>query len=115
MVLSTLLRFIYPPPASWFVTAMTVINGASLVNAGLMEIKGKSMQYSKFFNSNNKNVEASMIKLSGRNGMLVAYAPAFVASVTSLALMQDEGLRFTLVASALSVHFFKRLFEVCKL
>lgn len=115
MVLSILLKFIYPAPASWFVTAMTVINGASLVNAGLMEIKGKSMQYSKFFNTNNKNVEASsskMVKFSGRNGMLLAYSPAFVASVTSLAFMQDEGLRFTMVASALSVHFFKRLFEV---
>lgn len=114
MVLSTLLRFIYPPPASWFITAMTVINGASLVNGGLNEIKGKSVQYSKFFNTN-KNAEASsseMVKISGRNGMLIAYAPAFVVSVASLAFMQDEGIRFTLVASALTVHFFKRLFEV---
>lgn len=114
MVLSTLLKFIYPPPASWFVTAMTVINGASLVNAGFKEIKGQSMQYSKFFNTNNKNVEASsskMAKFSGRDGMLLAYSPAFFASVASLAFMQDEGLRFTLVASALAVHYFKRLFE----
>ncbi|WOG88063.1 hypothetical protein DCAR_0207296 [Daucus carota subsp. sativus] len=116
MVLSTLLRFIYPPPASWFINSMSVITGAILLNGGLMEVKGKSMQYSKFFNTNKKNVEASGTKiteLSGRNGMLVAYAPAFVASVISLAFMRDGGLRFTLLTSALTVHFFKRLFEVC--
>ncbi|KAL1828094.1 hypothetical protein ACET3Z_006506 [Daucus carota] len=115
MVLSTLLRFIYPPPASWFINSMSVITGAILLNGGLMEVKGKSMQYSKFFNTNKKNVEASGTKiteLSGRNGMLVAYAPAFVASVISLAFMRDGGLRFTLLTSALTVHFFKRLFEL---
>ncbi|KAL1828093.1 hypothetical protein ACET3Z_006505 [Daucus carota] len=113
MVLSTLLRFIYPPPASWFINAMTVITGAILVNGGLMEVKGKSMQYSKFYNTSKKNAEASKItELSGRKGMLVVYAPAFVASVIFLAFMRDEGLRFTLVTSALTVHFFKRLFEV---
>lgn len=74
------------------------------------------MHYSKMFNTSNKNVGASkrkMIEFSGRNGMLLAYFPAFVAGATSLALMQDEGLRFTLVTSAIAVHFFKRLFEVC--
>ncbi|KAL1828092.1 hypothetical protein ACET3Z_006504 [Daucus carota] len=94
---------------------MTVISGAASVIAGLVEIKGKSMQYSKFFNTNNKNVEASntkVIKFSGRNGMILAYAPAFVASAASVAFMQDKGLRFTLVTSALAFHFFKRLFEV---
>ena len=114
MVLSTLLRFIYPPPASWFINSMSVITGAILLNGGLMEVKGKSMQYSKFYNTSKKNAEASKItELSGRKGMLVVYAPAFVASVIFLAFMRDEGLRFTLVTSALTVHFFKRLFEVC--
>lgn len=116
MVLSTiLLRFIYPP-ASLFMTAMSIISSASLVITGLMEIAGMSMfHYSKMFNTRNKNVEASkskMIEFSGRNGMLLAYFPAFVAAATSLALMQDEGRRFTLVTSAIAVHFFKRLFEV---
>ncbi|KAK1382418.1 putative 3-oxo-5-alpha-steroid 4-dehydrogenase [Heracleum sosnowskyi] len=116
MVLSALLRFVYPPPASLFLTAMSIMSCASLVIAGLMEITGKSMiHYSKMFNTSNTKVEGSkrkMIEFSGRNGMLLAYFPAFVAGVASLTFMQDEGRRFTLVTSAIAVHFFKRLFEV---
>lgn len=111
MVLSILLRFIYPPPPSLFITAMTVINVASLANSGFNEIKGKNIPYSKFWNLNN-NVATSQIKLSGRTGMLLAYTPAFLAGVISFGLFPDEGLRFTLVSTALAIHFFKRLFEV---
>lgn len=117
MELSTVFKFIYQPPASLFLTAMSIMSCVSLVIAGLMEVSGMSMlHYSKMFNTGNKNVGASkrkMIEFSGRNGMLLAYFPAFVAGATCLALMRDEGLRFTLVTSAIAVHFFKRLFEVC--
>ncbi|KAI8007393.1 Steroid 5-alpha-reductase DET2 [Camellia lanceoleosa] len=34
---------------------MSVISAASLANAGISEIKGKHMQYSKFWNNNNNN------------------------------------------------------------
>ncbi|KAL1828095.1 hypothetical protein DCAR_0207297 [Daucus carota subsp. sativus] len=113
MVSSTLLRFIYPPPESVFLTAMSMVSIVSLVIAGLMEISGSSMMhYSKIFNTSKKNVKSKMIEFSGRNGMLLAYFPAFVAAVAALALMQNQGLRFTLLTSAVAVHFFKRLFEV---
>ncbi|CAN4126343.1 unnamed protein product [Withania somnifera] len=49
MVMSTLLKFLYPPPPSLFITTMSFISFASLANAGFSEIKGKNMQYSKFF------------------------------------------------------------------
>ncbi|KAL1828096.1 hypothetical protein DCAR_0207298 [Daucus carota subsp. sativus] len=116
MVSSTLLmRFIYPPPESVFLRAMSIV-GVSFVIAGLMEICGKStIQYSKIFNTSKKNVEASkskMIEFSGRIGMFLAYFPAFVAAVAALALMQNQGLRFTLLTSAVALHFFKRVFEV---
>ena len=114
MVSSTLLRFIYPPPESVFLTAMSMVSIVSLVIAGLMEISGSSMMhYSKIFNTSKKNVKSKMIEFSGRNGMLLAYFPAFVAAVAALALMQNQGLRFTLLTSAVALHFFKRVFEVC--
>ncbi|XP_071930147.1 uncharacterized protein [Coffea arabica] len=109
------LRFLYPPPPSLFISAMSVISFASLTNAGFQEIKGKHMRYSKFFNvgasvtGDNKQKEA---EFSGRTGMLVAYTPAFLAGVASFALVPLEGLRFTLLRSALTIHFLKRLFEV---
>lgn len=107
------LRFLYPPPPSLFISGMSVISFASLTNAGFQEIKGKHLQYSKFFNvGDNKQKKA---EFSGRTGMLVAYTPAFLASVASFALVPLEGLRFTLLRSALTIHFLKRLFEVLQL
>ncbi|KAL7185006.1 hypothetical protein ACSBR2_027030 [Camellia fascicularis] len=129
MVMSVLLRFIYPPPPSLFVTAMSVISAASLANAGISEIKGKHMQYSKFWNNNNNNnnnnnigsnnsqkspssSSAKRAKLSTKTGMLIAYTPALLASVASFGIFPNEGFRFLLVNSALTIHFFKRFFEV---
>ncbi|KAK6933636.1 3-oxo-5-alpha-steroid 4-dehydrogenase, C-terminal [Dillenia turbinata] len=44
--------------------------------------------------------------------MLILYTPAFLAGVASFALFPNEGLRFLLLSSALTIHFFKRDFEV---
>lgn len=110
-----LLTFLYPPPPSVFISAMSVISFASMTNAGFQEIKGKHMQYSKFFNVGSPSEERDQqkkAKISGRTGMLIAYTPAFLAGVASFALLPDEGLRFTLLRSALTIHFLKRLFEV---
>ncbi|THG22138.1 hypothetical protein TEA_020854 [Camellia sinensis var. sinensis] len=51
-------------------------------------------------------------KLSTKTGMLIAYTPALLASAASFVIFPNEGFRFLLVNSALSIHFFKRLFEV---
>ncbi|KAG8390821.1 hypothetical protein BUALT_Bualt01G0123400 [Buddleja alternifolia] len=132
MVLSVLLKFIYPPPASVVITAMSVISFVSLSNAGWMETKGKHMQYSKLRNVGKKSATATATatddddddkkkkkkddkenaKLSGKVGMIVAYTPAFLAGVSSFFLFPDGDLRFTLLRSAVTIHFFKRLFEV---
>lgn len=52
MVISSILlmRLIYAPPPSLYMTTMSVIIVAFLINVGFMEIKGKHMQYSKFIN-----------------------------------------------------------------
>ncbi|KAL3523700.1 hypothetical protein ACH5RR_016534 [Cinchona calisaya] len=111
-----LMRFVYPLPPSLFVSAISLISFASLTNAGFMEIKGKHMQYSKFLNvgssSADKNIKAKK-QLSSKTGMLIFYTPAFLAGLASFALFSDKGyLRFTLLRSALTIHFFKRIFEV---
>lgn len=120
-----LLKLIYPPPPSLFVSTMSVISVASMANAGFMEIKGKHMQYSKFWNvgdavknqkssssSDSNTITKAKDKFSARTGMIVAYAPAFLAGFASFFLIPDEGFRFALLRSALTIHFFKRLFEV---
>ncbi|KAK2971319.1 hypothetical protein RJ640_001345 [Escallonia rubra] len=119
---STLLGLVYPPPPSLFVTAMSVISAASLANAGFNEIKGKHMQYSKFWHvvasqslptgTAHHHQQQQQIKLSGRRGMLILYTPAFLVGAASFYFFPDEGIRFTLLTSALTIHFFKRVFEV---
>ncbi|KAJ0725385.1 putative 3-oxo-5-alpha-steroid 4-dehydrogenase (NADP(+)) [Helianthus annuus] len=108
---SIFLNFLFPPPPSLFVTTMSVIGISSLANAGFMEIKGKHMQYSKFLNEGVAKKQNGA-KLSSRNGMLLAYTPAFVVGLSSLLAFPDQDLRFLLLASSLTVHFLKRVLEV---
>ncbi|XP_024990361.1 very-long-chain enoyl-CoA reductase-like [Cynara cardunculus var. scolymus] len=110
---SIFLNLLFPPPSSLFVTTMTVVGFSSLTNAGYKEIKGQHMQYSKFLNVGvvEKEKEKEM-KLSSKNGMLLFYAPSFLVGLTSFFAFPHEDLRFGLLVSALTVHFFKRVVEV---
>ncbi|KAL7590220.1 hypothetical protein Lser_V15G36538 [Lactuca serriola] len=108
---SVMLNFLFPPPPSLFVSTMSVIGLTSLSSAGYMEIKGKHMQYSKFLNVGVVKKEDNT-KLSSRNGMLFSYTPAFLVGLASLLVFHDQDLRFMLLASALTAHFLKRVFEV---
>jgi hypothetical protein len=112
MVVSFLLRFIFPPPPSSFITAMSVICLISSANLGFSEVRGENLQYSKFWNVNLRKSGRKQIKLSSRTGMLVAYTPAFLAGLASLVFFTHQNARFLLLASALTLHFFKRIFEV---
>ncbi|KAI6676670.1 hypothetical protein NL676_037466 [Syzygium grande] len=107
MVISTILNFIYPPPPSLFTTAMSAMSAASLANGGLSEARGVHLQYSKFTLTPNK-------KVPSRTGMLVLYSPAFLAGLASFFFFPDEGLRFLILRSAVSLHFFKRILEVLR-
>ncbi|CAH9110184.1 unnamed protein product [Cuscuta epithymum] len=110
MAVSTiLLSFIYPPPPSLYITAMSVINFVALTNAGFKETRGKNMNYSKFYNAGSSQNKA---KISSRKGMFVIYAPAFLAGLASLWIFRQEEFRFRLVSAVLTIHFFKRLLEV---
>ncbi|CAI9091430.1 OLC1v1026464C1 [Oldenlandia corymbosa var. corymbosa] len=107
-----LLKILYPPPPSLFISAMSVISFASLANAGFMEIKGKHMKYSKFANLSSDKNHPKLV--SGKTGMLIAYTPALLAGLASFTLLLpiEEGLRFQMLQSALTIHFFKRVIEV---
>uniref|UniRef100_A0ACD5UNP0 Uncharacterized protein n=1 Tax=Avena sativa TaxID=4498 RepID=A0ACD5UNP0_AVESA len=116
--LSSLLpAVLYPPPESAFVTAMCVVSFASLAFAGLSELRGDHMAYSKFWHvvsgQQKRSAATAGVLLSSRMGMLVAYVPALVAAAVSFAVPGAvQGQRAQILAAALAVHFLKRVLEV---
>ncbi|XP_058183371.1 uncharacterized protein LOC131301215 [Rhododendron vialii] len=98
-----------PPPATSYTTAMALVTVVSMASAGISGIRGKQLQYSKFWNVDAKK---STPKLPGKTGMLLAYTPAFLFGLASFGMFPNEGLRFVLLKLALTIHFFKRLCEV---
>ncbi|XP_039045499.1 3-oxo-5-alpha-steroid 4-dehydrogenase 2-like [Hibiscus syriacus] len=109
-----LLKFLFPP--SLFVTATSLASFTALASAGLSEFRGKNAEYSKFFNirSNASDSEkSSKFTLPSRIAMATLYTPAFLAGISSFAIFPEENLRFLLLKSAISIHFFKRVLESC--
>uniref|UniRef100_A0A0E0LHF4 3-oxo-5-alpha-steroid 4-dehydrogenase C-terminal domain-containing protein n=1 Tax=Oryza punctata TaxID=4537 RepID=A0A0E0LHF4_ORYPU len=111
--------FLYPPPASAFVAAASVAQFAALAKAGLGELRGEHMAYSKFWQvvagkqEKKKNGGAGGALLPSRQGMLVAYVPAFAAAAASFAVPGAVvGVRAQVLTAALTVHFLKRVLEV---
>ncbi|MCI22258.1 3-oxo-5-alpha-steroid 4-dehydrogenase family protein, partial [Trifolium medium] len=109
MAMSVFLNFLFPPPL--FVTAMSVITVVSLANAGFNEVKGKHFNYSKFWNVNNAIAKKQMKTLSSKNGMLLSYTPAFLVGGASFLVFPNESFRSIILQGAVTVHFFKRVFE----
>ncbi|KAG5237926.1 steroid alpha-reductase DET [Salix suchowensis] len=121
-----LLKLFFPPP--FLIKAMSVICVLSLGNVGLSEVRGNHMQYSKFLNIGGRKPVGKKILVSSRTGMLIAYTPPFLAGLrtgmliaytppflagaASFGIFPDGDLRFLLVKSTLTFHFFKRILEV---
>lgn len=95
-------------PASWVLTAVSVCSLISVGILGVLEIRGVHLKYSKFFNVSSPTT----IKVPSRVGMLMFYAPSFLVSFASFWLFPNGDLRFLLLKSATTIHFFKRIFEV---
>ncbi|XP_004292044.1 PREDICTED: very-long-chain enoyl-CoA reductase-like [Fragaria vesca subsp. vesca] len=107
--------FVFAPPASMFITVMSVISFTGSANAGFSELRGKNMQYSKFWKNSKQSdsQNSKQIYISGRRGMQIAYAPAFLAGLTSLVFFpHNDDIRYLLVSLTLTIHFLKRLLEV---
>ncbi|KAF7811471.1 very-long-chain enoyl-CoA reductase-like [Senna tora] len=111
VIMSVSSIFVFPPPPSLLVSAMSAISFASLALIGFLETKGKHLQYSKFWNNNNRRRKRP-IRLSSKVGMLLIYTPAFLAGAASFWMFPYEGFRSFVVQSALTLHFFKRVSEV---
>nr|UWI82219.1 steroid 5-alpha-reductase DET2-like [Populus tomentosa] len=107
---SMLLKLLFPSP--FLIKAMSAVPVATLGYVGLSEVRGKHMQYSKFLNIGEKKPVEKTIQVSSRTGMLIAYTPAFLAGAASFGLFPNGDLRFLLVKSTLTFHFFKRILEV---
>lgn len=117
MVANELLqKLVFAPAPSVFIHAFSVVSVISSAILGLSEKTGKKhLEYSKFWNATNSPKSASTQKktqLPSRRGMLFLYVPALLVSVLSLMLFSREDIRVVLLASALAIHFFKRVFEV---
>ncbi|XXG42529.1 hypothetical protein AAC387_Pa01g2792 [Persea americana] len=110
--MSILQGVLFPPPPSLYMTAMSVVGLVAVSYCGLAEVRGKHLQYSKFWNVQSKGKGKEGIKLSSRAGMLLLYTPAFVAGAASLAFYPSPSLRFWLLSWALTIHFLKRVLEV---
>ncbi|XP_050365324.1 uncharacterized protein LOC126783834 [Argentina anserina] len=103
--------FLFPPPDSLFITAMAVISFTGCAHAGLSEVRGIHLQYSKFWKSGSQ--KSNQIYISARRGMQLAYTPPFLAGLTSLVFFPHcDDIRYLLLSSALIIHFLKRLLEV---
>ncbi|KAF5777799.1 putative 3-oxo-5-alpha-steroid 4-dehydrogenase (NADP(+)) [Helianthus annuus] len=111
MIPSVLQNFLFPPAPSLFVTTKLMIDISLLTCAGYMESTGRHMQYSKFLNQGLTKKESEM-KFSSRTGMLLFYTPAFLVGMSSFVVFPEQDFRFVLLATALTVHFLKRVLEV---
>ncbi|CAL1374046.1 unnamed protein product [Linum trigynum] len=120
-VMSSVRAVMFQPPPSLLVAAMSVVGVVSLGNAGVSELRGKHMKYSKFSDqpsASTSTANSSWSSIPSRTGMLVAYTPAFLAALASLLFLhhghggvEASSSRLLLVESALALHFFKRVLE----
>lgn len=95
------------PPAT-LETAVSVVGIAASVMSGISEAKGKHLAYSKFATAG-----AATAQVPSRIAMVSVYTPAFIVGAASFwAFPNSSGLRFLLLKSAITAHFFKRIFEV---
>uniref|UniRef100_A0A1D1ZBP2 3-oxo-5-alpha-steroid 4-dehydrogenase 1 n=1 Tax=Anthurium amnicola TaxID=1678845 RepID=A0A1D1ZBP2_9ARAE len=116
--MSSLLHSVmFPPPTSLLANAMSAVSVASLAYTGASEAVGSHLQYSKFWDaaaSTTKRLAlGGGVRVPSRAGMVALYAPALAAALAAFAFPAVVGApRGVLVASALAIHFFKRVLEV---
>ena len=95
---------------SLYMKALSWTTLAAISLLGFSEAVGNHLGYSKFFNFGPQN----RAKVPGKLGMLILYTPSLLAGFASLTLIlpHHNDVRFALVNLALTLHYFKRVFEV---
>ncbi|KAI4351245.1 hypothetical protein L6164_005621 [Bauhinia variegata] len=86
---------------------MSVISFVTVVHGASQEIRGKHLQYSKFWSITN-----AQKRIPSKRGMILGYTPAFLLALASFWILPNQSFRFMLLKSVLTLHFFKRIFEV---
>ncbi|MFQ6655560.1 hypothetical protein Gotur_026069 [Gossypium turneri] len=109
MTIPMVLDILFPP--TLLLTGASVLTLLLLAILGVLEIRGINMKYSKFVNAASSSSSISF-KVPSRVGMLLLYTPAFLVGVASFWLYPADDSRFLFLKSAVTIHFFKRLFEV---
>uniref|UniRef100_A0A803QUI8 Uncharacterized protein n=1 Tax=Cannabis sativa TaxID=3483 RepID=A0A803QUI8_CANSA len=102
-------RVIMETPPSIYIKGLSLVTLMAMALLGLLEMAGNHLGYSKFSDFSSQNRP----KMSSRAGMLLLYTPAFLAGLASLILLvpHSNDLRFLFLTLALTIHFFKRVYE----
>ncbi|XP_030488169.2 uncharacterized protein LOC115705070 [Cannabis sativa] len=103
-------RVMMETPPSIYIKGLSLVTLMAMALLGLLEVAGNHLGYSKFSDFSSQKRP----KMSSRAGMLLLYTPAFLAGLASLILLvpHTNDLRFLFLTLALTIHFFKRVFEV---
>lgn len=102
-------EILFQEPNSIFIKVMIVMNIIFSAILCYSEASGRqNLEYSKFWNVNSQE----KAKIPSKMGMIIAYTPSLIACLTSFWIFPNDGIRFFMLNSAFTIHFFKRLLEV---
>lgn len=110
MIAKTLSDCVYQEHSSISKNAFYLLTLLWLFSLGVLEITGKHLQYSRFWNSSSN--KSKKVLLSSKIGMLILYTPALIAGISSYGLLPNGPTRFLMLKSAITIHFLKRDIEV---
>ncbi|XP_060184464.1 steroid 5-alpha-reductase DET2-like [Lycium barbarum] len=106
-----LTQILFQEPSPIFIKVMIVMNLIISAILGISEATGKqNLEYSKFWNVNNQ--KQAKAKIPSKVGMIFAYSPSLIACLSFFWIFPTGGIRFFLLNSAMTIHFFKRVLEV---
>ncbi|XP_059076431.1 uncharacterized protein LOC131072756 [Cryptomeria japonica] len=118
-------QILFQSPPSFYLKVTGILSLLGGFNGAYSEVRGSNLTYSKFAQA--REVKEAK-KISSRNGMLICYAPALIASslfllskleyiestglLSSMGVKQEASPRLLTISSALFIHFIKRVLEV---
>lgn len=102
----------FQEPNSIFIKVMIVMNLVISAILSYSEASGKqNLEYSKFWNVNSHEKQEKA-KVPSKMGMIIAYTPSLIACLSFFWIFPNDGIRFFMLNSAITIHSFKRVLEV---